>query len=512
MKKFFIWSIVVALCFVSVSLASADTTSGLFTYKLKGNGNAVITGFDWASNNRNDIYIPRQIDGYTVSEIAPYAFSSQTETTTYGKHLGQSVVVVIPDTVTMIGEKAFFCTNINTISIPASVDYIGPAAFAGCINIKEHYVQAGNNTYATIDGYLFNKKEKKLISAPAGKEYNTTISIPEGIVSIGPYAFYGITATLKGNKNGSSSSKLISFPESLRKIEEYAFAYATLDCGAFKAGNWSGGSISFDRDYDTDWSFANIEEIGDYAFYSVEMQNCIFEFNNGSLRKIGAYAFSHFRHKGIVASMTNNGKSVTMPSTLEEIGEGAFESFSGRIDSFDMINSKLEMIPDMAFSSCDLYSIHLPSSIKSIGNNAFANIHSPSNGTIYERSSVEITIPSELRIIGDNAFSRSNLSIKIANAKKLEAIGERAFYASMWWPNDTVISIPDGVQTIGSEAFDMYGDFTLSIPSTVTQIGDNVTDRTRHKIQVVPGSYAAVYASENGYLTVGDEDTSWLNN
>lgn len=68
-----------ALLFVLIANSeSQSSTSGLFTYSLKGNGTAVITGFDWQRNGGKDVYIPRMIDGYTVTEIGAYAFSSET--------------------------------------------------------------------------------------------------------------------------------------------------------------------------------------------------------------------------------------------------------------------------------------------------------------------------------------------------------------------------------------------------------------------------------------------------
>lgn len=515
MKKVFICCIIFILCVTSLSLASADTTNGLFTYKLKGNGNAVITGFNWSSNNGNDIYIPRQIDGYTVSEIGAYAFSGQN--LSFGDHIGQSVVVVIPDTVTMIGEKAFFCSNINTVSIPTSVEYIGDGAFAGCVNIKEHYVQSGNNSYATINGYLYNKSTKELVSAPAGKEYTNTISIPDGIVSIGPYAFYGLSITLKGNQYGSKSSQLVSFPPSLKTIKAYAFAYTTLNGTAYSKGNIPAN----DHEYDTVFSFENIEEIGDYTFYNSTWESLIPNFDNNALRIIGKYSFSNVSHKGTTVNYRFNTKNtLTLPATLEEIGEGAFDTFYSSmlpVDVFDLSATKLDTIPENAFHKCNVKeSILLPKSIKHIGKNAFSEIGSLSGGTIYEKYSIEIEIPSGVQTIEEKAFSYSNLSLSFEKTSKLISIGEKAFYASMLWPvgypSGKTITIPDGVQSIGSEAFNMYGDFIISIPSSVTSIGENVTDRTSFKLQVVPGSYAAVYASENGYLTVGDEDTSWLNN
>ncbi|MCD8028342.1 MAG: leucine-rich repeat domain-containing protein [Erysipelotrichaceae bacterium] len=69
-----------------------------------------------------DVIIPSTIDGYTVLGVGNYAFSESDITS-----------VVIPDTVTYIGEGAFCdCANLESVTIPDSVTYIGDEAFAYC--------------------------------------------------------------------------------------------------------------------------------------------------------------------------------------------------------------------------------------------------------------------------------------------------------------------------------------------------------------------------------------------
>ena len=71
-----------------------------------------------------------------------------------------AVVVTLPNTITYIGDKAFFNSAITSIIIPASVEEIGVGAFAGCKNITRFSVASGNGTYATIDEVLYDKKSK----------------------------------------------------------------------------------------------------------------------------------------------------------------------------------------------------------------------------------------------------------------------------------------------------------------------------------------------------------------
>ena len=165
MKKKLIWIIVCFVAVLSLNAACAEEISnGLFTYKLKGNGNAVITHFNWDANDNRDIYVPRQIDGYNVTEIGSLAFSSadlaEDPVLNFDPgSVGDNVVVILPDTITVIGEKAFYCTKISTLTIPRSVQVIGAGAFAGCSNISSHNVEAGNPTFTTLGGVLYNKQK-----------------------------------------------------------------------------------------------------------------------------------------------------------------------------------------------------------------------------------------------------------------------------------------------------------------------------------------------------------------
>ena len=71
------------------------------------------------------------------------------------KYKGNDADVVIPDSVTSIGEYAFYrCTNLRNITIPNSVASIGDAAFWGCINLQGVTIPNG---VTSIGEYAFNK-------------------------------------------------------------------------------------------------------------------------------------------------------------------------------------------------------------------------------------------------------------------------------------------------------------------------------------------------------------------
>jgi len=110
-------------------------------------------------------------------------------------YMGDGVNVTIPSTlggipVTSIGNGAFSyrCPNVTSISIPQTVTSIGTSAFIDCDSLTSITVVASNSNYASIDGVLYNKAGTMLIACPRGLN---TISIPQGVTSIGDDACYG---------------------------------------------------------------------------------------------------------------------------------------------------------------------------------------------------------------------------------------------------------------------------------------------------------------------------------
>ena len=511
MKKRLMW-IIIALFVLSCLCATAcaeELTSGLFTYKLKGNGNAVITKFNWSSNENRDVYIPRQIDGYNVSEIGPFAFSSEDLGDDFAPgSVGQSVVIVLPDTITVIGEKAFYCSKITTITIPSSVQVIGPGAFAGCSNISAHNVEAGNPVYTTISGVLYNKQKKELVSFPFGRDNASFSIVPDGIESIGDYAFAGCTILDRDKGN--------IFPSSVKAIGKYAYYGATLksdyrfnfnqitkiDSYAFANAvfQWMKGEKHLMLQGDS------VTDIGPYAFYNatitfdgVSTGVLKYEYNTPfpfkKIKNIGEYAFSCTR-----LSCCDYAYEITFPVSLTSIGIGAFDSVYGesydKLQNLDFSGTSITVIPEYAFSKASL-NIKLPEKTTVIKEYAF-----------YRYNGNSVTIPRTVESIGEYAFAEGTGGNLGANTEgsKLESIADYAFYNA-----NTSTALPDGLKSIGTRSLWSSNQKTIYIPASVTEIGEEFCDRSKVSLKVEAGSYGALYASENGYQVIGQEDTSWLN-
>ena len=434
MKKLFTFLLTITLLLTvttPVAIADEERTSGDFTYKIKGNGTAVITGYDWDSNQREDIYIPRMIDGYTVTEIGSKAFAELEYDDNYVIEFKQSNKagrLVLSDTVTSIGDMAFMGIEFNasSISIPSNVQYIGKGAFANLTGIKEFIVDSANQNYASIDGVLYNKNQKSLVAYPFDYE-NEKLSIPEGICSIEDYAFFGA-----GNDEYYRDIVSIIFPKTINSIGDYSFARLGKRIRVYSIRSMKKmGTGAYYEAICQDLSFGDVTEIPPYAFYGVKYGNIYAENLPAGLKSIGDYAFA--RSDIYVDTVGPGGM---FPASLESIGHYAF---------FKWVPSNADRLVRLDFTN---------SSIKTIGDFAFASafVHP------------EIILPEGIEEIGTNAFVLSK-------------------------PVDTV-----------------------KLPSSLISLGESVFDMNT-KLEVVSGTYAAMWAFDNGYviLNEGGNDTSWLN-
>ena len=125
--------------------------------------------------------------------------------------------ITIPVGIVSIGRMAFeSCFALTTISIPATVKTIGANAFGCCQELSEIKVEAANTAYTSVDGVLFDKAKKTLITYPRGRK-TTTYVIPSGVTNIESYAF-------EYTQNLTS----ITIPTSVKKIGLAAFANSVL--------------------------------------------------------------------------------------------------------------------------------------------------------------------------------------------------------------------------------------------------------------------------------------------
>lgn len=302
---------------------------------------AVITGYKGIDN---DLVIPDSIDNAVVTAISMYAFSGHSDLAS----------ITIPSTIQSIGEGAFFeCNGLKKVYVSSIEDWCKIDFSYSDSDADANPLSIGADLYV----------DNKLV---------TDVTIPDGVKSIGKYAFYGY-----------SSLKSISFPSSIRSIGESAF----FDCPnldevyATNIEDWCkikfedtfsnpisyGSKIYIDGELATDITIPKgITKICDYAFANCEtITNVVIP---NSVISIGNSAFS----------LCSNLKNINIPNSVVNIGEGAFSSCFN-LEEVE-IPDGIKFIKDYTFTACEnLISIIIPQSVKKIGYLAFDNDRNLSN-------------------------------------------------------------------------------------------------------------------------------------
>ena len=118
--------------------------------------------------------------------------------------------IELPNGIESINDGAFWgCESLETISLPNSIQHIGNNTFGFCPSLEK--IECDNEYYYTVDGVLFDKKDKKLVRYPQGRT-ERKYTIPNGILIIGQAAF--------GN---CCDLEEIILPESVKILKSDAF-------------------------------------------------------------------------------------------------------------------------------------------------------------------------------------------------------------------------------------------------------------------------------------------------
>lgn len=210
--------------------------------------------------------------------------------------------------------------------------------------------------------------------------------------------------------------------------------------------------------------------------YSVSIPDSIgYESINYPITRVGKEAFKGYR--GLT--------TVSLGNCLKVIEDNAFEGCVELV-KLDMPNS-LETIKGGAFASCGFSVVEIADGVKEIGENAF-----------YRSSTLNsVKIGKSVTTIGRQAFSECPALTSVTLGENLKFIKTSAFERC------TVLSdiiLPSSLQVIDSRAFHSTALVSVSVPSSVVNIGKDAFNDIYALKEIKVDEANTVYSDIDGVL------------
>ena len=167
----------------------------IYSDKLSITDDGTVTGTDSLKSFTGTLSIPRYLNEIKVKAIGNEAFAAKE-----GKKAYSFTKLILPDTITSIGEKAFMdCTSLKDVTIPSGVSVLSDYIFAGCKNLQffaspDGITSIGKNAFDGCSNLVsvILSKNLKTIGDEAFRSCIKlpNIFIPKSVTSIGDDAFY----------------------------------------------------------------------------------------------------------------------------------------------------------------------------------------------------------------------------------------------------------------------------------------------------------------------------------
>ncbi len=414
--------------------------------------------------------------------------------------------VIFGTNISRIGAGAFyFCTSLPSIGIPWVLTNIGNGAFNSCDNLTNISVDTANPAYSSLRGVLFNKNQTILIECPGGLRSYTvpnntrnildnsfancfelrSVMIPFSVTNIGSGAFFscGDLATVYCQCSAPT-------------VGSDAFTGDSIATVYYGAG-WSGWGATFGGrpTVKLDPSLGTLQvtvspslAISSGAYWQVD--GGVAQPSGGMVTglSVGAHTVSFSSLDGWA---TPNNQTVTISANSITADTGVYGQLTWTTNNgaititgpgpagpgSDVIlpgtigGRPVTSITNFAFWGRPLNNVTIPASVTNIGVGAFAvssargmitvdptnSFYSSSNGVLFNKDQT-ILVQYPAGVGGSYAIPQG-----------VTSIGEEAFE----WCSVTSVTIPNSVTNIGPNAFYLCAGLTsIVIPNSVISIGD----------------------------------------
>ena len=426
--------------------------------------------------------------------------------------------IVIPDSVTEIGEYAFYhCINLKDVKLSSALTTINTRAFNDCIALPEVEIPDSvvKISYGAFDGCtaLADVKLSRNLEQLDGRAFSgcdalTSITIPKKVATSykADISDYGYTGG-RGAFNGNANLKSVTFEEGSTVI----------------AGNLLANCPGIETIVIPD----SVTEIGEYAFYHcINLKDVKL---SSALTTINTQAFND------CSSLL----AITVPDSVTSMGSAVFANCTSLAD-VTLPNTR-QIIMSRTFESCSsLEKIVLPETVTRIQENAFENCTAlkeivwskalttiDANAFLNCDALVEVSIPATVTSMGNHVFRDCDALTTVVIPDSVTSMGTNVFYdcdaltsvklgsgittipVSTFEHCDVLesIVIPRRVTTIGNTAFKDCVKFTsITIPRSVTSISSNAFSYpAKMTIYGVAGTYAETFAKDNSIKFVAKE-------
>lgn len=425
----------------------------------------------------------------TGLERVELSFSQKTISADMFRNCVSLEQIVLPKTVTSIGNNAFQnCTKLTEIYL-TSVTSIGESAFEGCTALNKVFV----NTRLTNVGpfafrhtlWLDKQTEEEFIFIGKGilLKWNgkgSSVTVPWGTVTL--------SATFAGNTRIES----VTLPETLRTIGPYAFQGA-VNLSSINIPPWltSIGNYAFDgcKSMTLPELPVTLTSIGASAFRGCEK---LLEISLPmKVKSIGALAFADCPRLG----------TVTLPDSITSINKTAFQN-----SPYVSVRLKYD---STARQAADTAGIPYLADLRTAGGLVTSRTENGIRVERYTGKAETVFIPESVggvavTEIGTAAFQNNCHVREVVLPVSVKTVGDWAF---SYMEKLEHIELPAAMRSLGANAFTGSGMLRqIRLPRRISEIGDTPFDTEKQpRICLREDAYARPILEEMGYILAGPD-------